>query len=196
MDVNLITKKLSMQDFESIDNFFNEKKTFSKQPYYGEVKENLLSKIKLCLEYPENNSIIGTFNKNKLSAIVSQTFSKNHPIWFLNYYASQNSISIRNGLGPDLESCFAFAVQEPEKNGYYDFYVSVPDLYAKTLSHLLPKSSTWSRYEYFTDVIVPENEFPKFQIHKFVYGTIVKKYPVYIRHAVLKQEYRGFSLTP
>jgi len=193
---NLITRKLLLDDFEILKNFFQERKTFSKQPYEGLVQENLLSKIEFSLNNPKTNNIIGTFQENVLVAVISQTFSSKHPIWFLNYYASRNSISLNRGLGEPLESCFAYSTADSESKGYYDFYVSVPIQYAKTVSILYSKSPAWSRYEFFTDAIIQENEFPKFEIHKFVYGSILKPHKVYIRHIVLKQKYRGFPLAP
>jgi hypothetical protein len=196
MNENLFVKKLNQHDFFLLENFLINSQTFSKQENKNEVVENWKTLIKLSLN-DLNSNVIACLEDNKIKAVVSQTLSVNHPVWFMNYFATEkNLITIKNGYGKYLELCFQYVTKFAEEKGYYDFYVSVPEGYANTGPLMQKKSKSWSKYYVLTDVIVPENEYPVFPAHKAVYGKILKKHKVFIRHAVLKQEFRKEKLTP
>lgn len=189
-------KKLETADIELLENFLLDNKTFSKQPFEGDVRNNWkeLTSVALNAEYA---NVIACFDNEKIKAVVSQLFSSNHPFWFMNYFATEkNTISLKNGYGTYLEMCFDHVMKEAENKGYYDFYVSIPEGYASIGPLIHKKSPSWSRYYVLTDRIIPENQFPEYPSHKIVYGKILKKHKVFIRHAVLKQEYRKENLTP
>jgi hypothetical protein len=145
----------------------------------------------------ENVNVVAAISEGKIQAVVSQTLSKNNPFWFINYFAAKkNTINFKQGYGKPLEACFEYVMKIAEENGFYDFYISIPEGYASVGPLMHKKSSAWSRYYVLTDRIVPENSFPEYPAHKIVYGQILKKHKVYIRHAVLKQEFRKENLTP
>jgi hypothetical protein len=191
-----IIKKLDQNDRTILENFLINNVTFSKQPNVQEVQENWKDLISISLG-DENSNVIACFEDSKLKAVVSQTFSKNHPFWFMNYFAAEkNSITIKKGYGKYLEMCFESAMTEAENIGYYDFYISIPEGYANVGPFMQARSKAWLRYYVLTDCIVAENEYPKYPAQQIVYGRVLKKHRVYIRHAILKQEFRKENLTP
>jgi hypothetical protein len=191
-----VIKKLDITDYSLLENFVTSNETFSKQPNVDEVKKNWQALTITALS-SENANIVACLTNGEIQAVVSQTLSSNHPFWFMNYFSSKkNTISFKNGYSESLEMCFDYVMKMAEQKGFYDFYVSIPEGYANVGPLMHKKSPSWSRYYVLTDRIISENQYPEFAVHKFVYGRVLKKHKVYIRHAVLKQEFRKEQLTP
>jgi hypothetical protein len=191
-----VIRKLVQSDYPILENFLVKSLTFSKQLNSMHVKENWQNLVAHSLS-DENANVIACFHNEEIQAVVSQTLSKNHPFWFMNYFAAENhSINLKTGYGNYLELCFDHVMNLAETLGYYDFYVSVPEGYANVGPLMHKKSRAWSRYYVLTDCIVPANQYPKFPAQQMVYGKVLKNHAVYVRHAVLKQEHRKENLTP
>ena len=187
---------LESQHKDSVINLLSSRKKFSKQENTDLVLNNLIDRTEICLDDGNIHRIIGCFENEKLVAALSQSFSSRNPLWIMNYYVTNNNyISLGKGYGLYLEKCFTKAMTDAETIGAYDFWWSVPVKYAKNGPRLQLLSPSWSRYEVYTDAVVPENKFPIFDLHKHAYGSILKPHDVFIRHAVCKQEFRSVPLT-
>lgn len=169
---------------------------FSKQANHESVLDNLINRTEYALAEGNRDRIIGALDGQELVAILAQSFSSTIPIWIMQYYATKNNnIVLGKGYGDGLEMCFSKAMSNAEDAGIYDFWWSVPLQYARNGPRMQQYSPNWIRYEVYTDVVVPANEFPKYEIHSQAYGKILKPHSVFIRHAVCKQEYRNVPLT-
>lgn len=190
------TQILDMEHFQDVHQLLENRNKFSKQPNEGPVWDYLIASTMYCLENQDRDRIIGTFDNGILKAILCQTILKEHPIWFMKYYATEkNTIALGKGYGPYLSECFKRAMNDAEAKGYYDFWFSVPVAYAKNGPRMQKTSAEWMRYEVYTDAIVKANEYPGQELHRLAYGKILKPHDVFIRHAVLKQEHRPVPLT-
>jgi hypothetical protein len=169
---------------------------FSKQESNSDILAVLEEGTDLSLNNGKQIRLIGCFEGNSLEAILCQTFSSVNPAWIMRYYASRyNNIILGKGYGPYISACFRKAMDDAEQMGIYDFWWSIPEAYAKNGPRLQQKSPEWIRYEVYTDAVIPPNTFPKYEVHKTSYGKILKPHTVFIRHAVLKQEFRNVPLT-
>jgi hypothetical protein len=185
-----------MNHQEQVLNLLSSRTKFSKQDNKDQVLANLIERTSGCLKDQKTHRVIGCFEDDNLMAIISQSFSVQIPIWIMNYYATENNdIGLGKGYGPYLEECFSMANEEAESKGIFDFWWSVPRMYARNGPRLQQSSPNWVRYEVYTDAVILSNEFPKYEIHKQAYGKILKPHDVFIRHAVLKQEFRSVPLT-
>lgn len=180
---------------DELVNLLKQRRTFSKQEISDSILNNTIDRSIHCLQDTVADRIVGAFTNNKLTSILSQSISSKIPVWIMNFYATDsNTISIK-GYGSDLESCFLKAMTDAEDVGIYDFWWSVPVAYAKNGPRLQRNSTSWSRYEVYTDAVVPANQYPKYELHTQAYGKLLKPHDVFIRHAVLKQEFRTVPLT-
>lgn len=187
---------LDVSHTDDVINLLKNRDRFSKQYKSEEVWNTLLNGSLECLNDGKLNRIIGSYQDGVLKAIVGQSFSRVHPIWNMKYYATDiNDISLSTGYGEHLDVCFGKAMLDAEELGYYDIWYSVPEKYSKTGPRLLKTSKEWSRYEMYTDAIIPAGEYPKYQLHQIAYGRVLKPHAVFIRHAVLKQEFRPIPLS-
>lgn len=190
------TEVLTSDCKDQVINLLKRRHKFSKQDNSEAVWDNLISRTEYALNNGERDRIIGAFDNQELVAIIAQSFSFAIPIWIMQYYATKNNnIVLGQGYGEGLEACFAKAMADAENAGIHDFWWSVPQQYAKNGPRMQQYSPNWIRYEVYTDVVVPANEFPKYEIHAQAYGKTLKPHPVFIRHAVLKQEHRNVPLT-
>jgi hypothetical protein len=190
------TEILTLDYKDRVVGLLKNRQKFSKQDNQDSVLDNLIARTEYALTEGNRDRIIGAVENNELVAILAQSFSTTIPIWIMQYYATKtNNILIGKGYGAGLESCFAKAMADAEVIGIYDFWWSVPLQYAKNGPRMQKYSPNWIRYEVYTDVVVPANEFPKYEIHTQAYGKIPKPHSVFIRHAVCKQEFRSVPLT-
>lgn len=169
---------------------------FSKQDTNQEIRSVYENGIRYSLENQVNRRVIGSFNNNDLEAILLQNFAPTDPMWVMSFYASKNNnIKLGKGYGPYLSACFRKAMNDAEEKGCFDFWWSVPIHYARNGPRMQMISPEWSRYEVYTDAIIAANTFPKYSVHLLAYGKVLKPHDVFIRHAVLKQEFRNIPLT-
>lgn len=190
------TKLLSMEDLDQVINLLEHRSNFSKQSNVGYTRDYLIASTHQCLADGIRNRIVGCFDNSELKAILCQTIMQAQPHWHMNFYATdRNKIVLGKGYGTHLSQCFKKAMQDAEEKNYYDFWFSVPEAYAKNGPRMQKTSEEWMRYEVYTDAVIPANTFPDFDLHKRAYGKVLKSHAVFIRHAVLKQEYRTVPLT-
>ena len=187
---------LTLDYKDQVVDLLRSRQKFSKQDNQDAVLDNLITRTEYALAEGNRDRIIGAVENNELVAILAQSFSTTIPIWIMQYYATKNNnIVLGKGYGDGLESCFAKAMTDAETVGIFDFWWSVPLQYAKNGPRMQKYSPNWIRYEVYTDVVVPANEFPKYEIHTQAYGRTLKPHSVFIRHAVCKQEFRSIPLT-
>lgn len=187
---------LSLEHKDQVVDLLKSRQKFSKQDNQESVLDNLITRTEYALAEGNKDRIIGAFDGQELVAILAQSFSSIIPIWIMQYYATKNNnIVLGKGYGAGLEMCFSKAMSDAEESGIYDFWWSVPLQYARNGPRMQKYSPTWIRYEVYTDLVVPANEFPKYEIHSQAYGKILKPHSVFIRHAVCKQEFRTVPLT-
>lgn len=190
------TKLLGIENLEQVIQLLENRNNFSKQSNEGYQRDYLIASTHQCLVDGVRNRIVGCIDDGDLKAILCQTIMQAQPYWHMNYYAtSNNKIALGKGYGIHLSQCFKKAMQDAEEKNYYDFWFSVPEAYAKNGPRMQKTSEEWMRYEVYTDAVVPANTFPEFELHKRAYGKVLKPHAVFIRHAVLKQEFRSVPLT-
>lgn len=187
---------LTLDYKDQVVDLLKNRQKFSKQDNQESVLDNLITRTEYALAEGNRDRIIGALDGQELVAILAQSFSSTIPIWIMQYYATKsNNIVLGRGYGEGLELCFSKAMTDAENLGIYDFWWSVPQQYAKNGPRMQQHSPTWIRYEVYTDVVVPANEFPKYEIHAQAYGKTLKPHNVFVRHAVCKQEFRTVPLT-
>lgn len=190
------TKLLGVEHLAQVTNLLENRSNFSKQANSGYTKDYLIASTHQCLVDSIRNRIVGCLEDGELRAILCQTIMQAQPHWHMNYYATDsNKIVLGKGYGIHLSQCFKKAMQDAEERNYYDFWFSVPEAYAKNGPRMQKTSEEWMRYEVYTDAVIPANTLPQFDLHKRAYGSIVKPHSVFIRHAVLRQEFRTVPLT-
>lgn len=192
----MIAELLDISHREQVFDLLRNREKFSTQENKDQILEHLLHRTECALIDRKKDRVLGAFGEHGLEAILAQTFSNKIPIWVMQAYATKfNRISLSRGYGAALEACFLKAMTDAESMGIYDFWWSVPEKYARNGPRMHVISPSWSRYEVYTDLVVPANEFPKYELHTHAYGQLVKPHPVYIRHAVCRQEFRQVPLT-
>ena len=190
------TEILTLDYKDQVVDLLKNRQKFSKQDNQDLVWDNLITRTDHALTDRTRDRIIGAVEDQEVVAILAQSFSTTIPIWIMQYYATKNNnIVLGKGYGNSLEACFARAMADAEAVGIYDFWWSVPLQYARNGPRMQQYSPSWLRYEVYTDVVVPANEFPKYEIHSQAYGKTLKPHSVFIRHAVCKQEFRTVPLT-
>lgn len=187
---------LNQSHIDLVRELFEKREKFSKQEKNKAILDRLMKGNELALKDGVTNRLVGVIEDNTLKSIVAQSFYEIQAFWIMHYWATDLNNNLIKSYGPYLEAAFQKAMGDAEQRKCYDFWVSVPEAYASVGPRLQSRSPNWSRYEVYTDAIIPPNKFPKFRAHRDAYGMILKPHTVYIRHAVLKQQFREENLTP
>jgi hypothetical protein len=176
---------------QEIIDLVKKKKKFSHQLLTDEVLTTLQLGIRKSLKNKLKNRIVGCVDNGKLTAVVSQSFDNNYPCWYMDYFISDDdSLTFSNGHGNSINACLLFAMQDAETRGFLDIYYSVPIQYLRTQQKTHPSSPAWSRYDIHIERIIPPNKFPMIEVHKAVYGSVLKPHSVVIKRATLKDDLR------
>lgn len=176
---------------QEILDLVKKKKKFSQQPLTEEVLTNLQLGIRKALKNKFKNRIVGCIDNEKLTAVVSQSFDNTYPCWYMDYFISDDtSLTFNNGHGNYINACLLYAMQDAEARGFLDIYYSVPIHYIRTQQKTHMTSPAWSRYDIHVERIIPPNKFPVIEIHKAVYGSVLKPHSVVIKRATLKDNLR------
>lgn len=186
---------LNTTHLDQVLDLLESRSKFSKQDKNDEIRSVYENGIRYSLENQVGRRVVGAFNGDSLEAILLQNFAPSDPMWVMSFYASKNNnIKLGKGYGHYLSACFRKAMSDAEEKGCFDFWWSVPFQYARNGPRMQMTSPEWIRYEVYTDAIIPANQFPKYAVHTLAYGKVLKPHDVFIRHAVLKQEFRNTPL--
>lgn len=140
---------------------------------------------------PESR-IIGCFDEGVLKSFVIQKFITALPMWIMSLIAQESSENwLRVGHGEYLNHCLLNAVSVAEEKGVFDVMYSVPVKWLKTTKRTQPTSPVWSRYEVFTDAIIPADTLPEYKLYRYICGETSKPHDRAIKKCSLKMEYRS-----
>lgn len=185
-----VTKELTQQDISSILEILDQKDKISK---VDKVDNEQLKEIILSALSNDNERIIGYFVNDVLISYLAQYFSKRMPAWHMTMLGTRSKFPWnykKNGL----EYCWANAMDYAEKLDFYRIYWSLPSRWARTQQKTYMTTEVWYRYNIYIEDVIELNNFPKWDEHKISFGKILKPHDVTIKMAVLKNEFRRFSI--